>query len=505
MTQPTVEVRNVAKSFGATQALRGVSFAFQPGEIFALVGANGAGKSTLIKIICGYYEDYEGEIRIDGQVAHFASPQDAFRQGIRTVHQIIDQGIVPTMSVAENLALNDLLDPASGVRYRRSLIRERAEAIAEPLELQIADWDQPVSELPQSERQLISIARSLVGQPKLLILDEPTSSLSTREADRLFEKLDQLRQRGVAIVYVSHRLHEVERLADRAGVIRDGLKSADLLRPIRSQDLVEAMVGELETEQVKPSAPKKQGSVRLELRDLVVQPGSPPLNLKLRGGEIAGITGLIGAGKSELAEVLYGIRTPVSGTVLLDGHPLQPASIADAIDQGIHLVPEDRSNRAVIPQFSVNHNLSLPFLRAFSQLAVLRPRREQAEAERMVRNLGVKCSGIEAAISSLSGGNQQKVVVARWLQKRYRVLLLDEPFQGVDIKSRHDIIHYLREQLQDEVVLVLAADLDEVLEIADRVLVLNHGRLMGEQDRDALNRPQLLEWISTTTLIDTHA
>jgi simple sugar transport system ATP-binding protein len=493
-----VEAQHIAKSFGATQALRGVSFSFYAGEIFALVGANGAGKSTLIKIICGYYEDFEGEILIDGQPARFHSPQDAFGKGIRTVHQIINQGVIPTMSVAENLALHELLDPASGMRYRRAYIRQRAQEIAAPMELQFKDWDQPVSDLSQSDRQLISIARSLVGQPKLLILDEPTSSISTREAERLFQKLEQLRQTGVAIVYVSHRLHEVERLADRAGVVRDGSKSAELTRPILSQDLVRAMVGEIEQDAAASTRRRSQRAPRLELRNLVVQAGAPPLNLDLHAGEIAGITGLIGAGKSELAEVLYGLREPISGTIRLDGEPLQLTSVAAAIRQGIHLVPEDRSNRAVIPNFSVCQNLSLPFLRDFSWSALMQPRREQQEAERLVHDLGVKCAGIQALITSLSGGNQQKVIVARWLQKKFRVLVLDEPFQGVDIKSRHDIIQYLREQLRDEVVLVLAADLDEILEVADRVLVLNHGRLMGEQPRDQLERPQLLDWISAT-------
>lgn len=495
---PIVEVQQIAKSFGATQALRGVSFAFYPSEIFALVGANGAGKSTLIKVICGYYEDFEGEIRIEGKPVRFHSPQDSFRQGIRTVHQIIDQGVVPTMSIAENLALNELLDPANGIRYRREHIRQRALEIAEPMGLHYRNWDLPVSDLPQSDRQLISIARSLVGQPKLLILDEPTSSLSTRETDRLFEKLDQLRQRGVAIVYVSHRLHEIELLADRAGVVRDGLKSAEMTKPIRSQDLVRAMVGDLDTTPHEHPQADASGQVRMELRNLVVRPGDPPLNLQLRAGEIVGLTGLIGAGKSELAEVLYGMREPVSGEVWLDGKRLQPDSISEAIAAGVHLVPEDRSNRAVIPQFSVNQNLSLPFLRDFCRFSLLQPSWEQREAKRMVDNLGVKCQGIHAPIQSLSGGNQQKVVVARWLQKQFRVLLLDEPFQGVDIKSRHDIIQYLRDQLRDEVVLVLAADLDEILEVADRILVLNRGRLMGEQPRSTVDRSQLLDWISTT-------
>lgn len=502
---PVVEVQKISKSFGATQALRDVSFSFFSGEIFALVGANGAGKSTLIKIICGYYEDYEGKILIEGKKTYFNSPQESFRKGIRAVHQIIDQGVVPTMSIAENLALNELLDNEAGTFYRREYIRQRAQEIAEPMGLTFRDWDLPVSDLAQSDRQLISIARSLVGEPKLLILDEPTSSLSTRETDRLFEKLDQLRSQGVAIVYVSHRLHEIEFLADRAGVVRDGLKSADLERPVRSQDLVRAMVGEIDTTLHDLTRAVEAGKIRLELKNLVVRLGDPPLNLQFRAGEIVGLTGLIGAGKSELAEVLYGMREPVSGEVLLDGHVLRSESIASAISQGVHLVPEDRNNRAVIPQFSVNQNLSLPFLRSFCRFALLKPRTEQQEAERMVRDLGVKCQGIHALIGSLSGGNQQKVVVARWLQRKFRVLLLDEPFQGVDIKSRHDIIQYLREQLHDEVILVMAADLDEILEIADRVLVLNRGRLMGEQNRRSISRSQLLDWISTTETEFAHA
>ena len=497
MKNPLVQVKNIGMSFGATRALDNVSFDFYPGEIMALVGANGAGKSTLIKIICGYYPDYEGEVYIDGQLVHFNSPRDADQKGIKTVHQIINHGVIPDMTVAENLALEDLLTDSTKIFTKQNLIKEKAKKIADQMDLSYLDLDQKVEELDQSDRQMIIIARALASNPKLLILDEPTSSLSSKEADRLFELLDRLRAKGVSILYVSHRLHEIKRIADRVGVIRDGKQAGVLVKPFEVKEIVTAMVGEIKTDrgarQINRSANDK---VKIELRNLVVEEGNAPLNLQVYTGEILGITGLIGAGKSELAEVLFGIRKPVSGEVYIDGKKVDIDGIADAINKGIFLVPEDRNNNAIIPEYTIRYNMVIPFLRSFSKFGLMKDREEAQTAAQMVKNMGIKCSGEDALIESLSGGNQQKVVVARWLLKHYNLLILDEPFQGVDIKSRHDICDYLRANIGDQAIIVMATDLDEAIEIADRIVVLNTGKLVGQQLADQIDRSQLLHWIS---------
>ena len=358
----------IGKSFGATRALNDVSFEFNPGEIFALVGANGAGKSTLIKIICGYYSDYEGQILVEGKEVNFSSPHDAYSNGIQTVHQIINQSVVQNMTVAENLALEELLSSEQSFFYKRQAIKDRAITIAEKMDLHFPDLDMPVGLLSQSERQMIAIARALASEPKLLILDEPTSSISDKETERLFAILVQLRKMGVAILYVSHRLHEIERIADRVGVVRDGAQGETLERPFDVKRIVTAMVGEIKKHKVLDSGTeKKYPKVKLELRNYVIEEGGSPINLKVYEGEILGITGLIGAGKSELALAMFGVTTPFSGEMFIDGQLVKPKTIAEAIQKGVFLVPEDRNNNAVIPEFTIQQNITLPFLQSFSK------------------------------------------------------------------------------------------------------------------------------------------
>lgn len=495
--QPIIQVRGIGKSFGATRALNGVSVDFLPGEILAMVGANGAGKSTLIKVICGYYNDYEGSIRIEDRDVRFDTPKDAYDSGIATVHQIINQGVVPSMTVYENLTLAELLKPGQSLFYDREQLKHRARRVATVMDLQL-DMDMPVEDLTQSERQMIAIARALAAEPKLLILDEPTSSLSEKEADRLFRTLERLKSTGVSILYVSHRLHEISRIADRVVVIRDGEHAATLKRPFQVREMVTAMVGEIpkHSEIGFRTGGGNTATPAVELRDLVVQEGDPPVNLTIRSGEILGLTGLIGAGKSELAQVLFGMRPWHSGSVVINNREVRCSSMHQAIREGVFYVPEDRSNNAVVPLFNVRQNMTLPFLRVFDWLGLMKVKNEQRRVREMIRSMSIKCEGPEAEIDSLSGGNQQKVVVARWLLEPYQLVILDEPFQGVDIRSRHDMAEYLRKTIGDRAAIIIATDLDEVIEVADRIVVMNHGAIMGEQPYDRIDREELLHWIA---------
>ncbi len=495
-SKPIVQVENIGMSFDATRALDNVDFDFYPGEIMALVGANGAGKSTLIKIICGYHSGYEGRILIDGREALISCPKDAYDFGIQTVHQIINQGVIQSMTVAENLALEELLSPDQPMFYDYKGIRKRAAEIAALMDLDYLDLDAPVFTIPQSDRQMISIARALASDPKLLILDEPTSSISEKEAERLFVTLKKLRDGGVSIVYVSHRLHEITRLADRVGVLRDGKNAGLLEKPFSVKNIVHSMVGDINHEPVKKEDVKADlSSVKFEARGIIVEEGGKPVDIKVHEGEILGITGLIGAGKSELAQVFFGINRPYSGKMFLKGNPYEPADIKEAIRHGVFMIPEDRSNNAVFPNFNIRQNIVAPFLDNFSNgLSIMNTGKERQEARRMIDSMTIKCESEEASIDSLSGGNQQKVVVARWLMVEPQLIILDEPFQGVDVKSRNEIGKYLRENIGRSGAIIIGTDIDEVVDVADRVVVFNSGMIVGEQIAGEINKDKLIHW-----------
>ncbi len=497
---PLVTTKGLGISFGGTRALDDVSCSFYEGQICALAGANGAGKSTLIKILCGYHASYDGTISLHGGPVRFLDPADAYAKGIRTVHQLIDQGVVQGMSVAENLALDRFFAPGAEFWRNRRKLTDRAREIAAEMDLSFPDMEAKVEDLSSSDRQMIAIARALAARPKLLILDEPTSSLSEREAERLFDTLRTLRSRGVSIVYVSHKLHEIRDLADRVVVLRDGRLCEDLQRPFEVKAIVTAMVGDLGESALteRPRNAVGADSPLLELRDLVFVPGKGPLSLSVRRGEVLGLTGLLGAGQTELVNALLGIARPASGQILLDGEPVTLRGVTDSMKRGIHVVPEDRAKNGIVKSFSVRKNMTLPFLRQLFSgvLGIVRGKKEESATSRMIGAMEIKCAGDRQPIEDLSGGNQQKVVVARWILKDYRVLVLHEPFQGVDIKSRKDIGKHLRENVADSAVMLISSDIDEVIDVADRVLVINNGRIVGEQESHSIDRGRLVHWIA---------
>jgi len=494
--RPIIKAINISKKFGATKALSDVSFNFYEGEIFSIVGANGAGKSTFIKIICGYYADYEGEILIDGKLIKFESPRDAYEAGIQVVHQSIEQGIVQNMSVAENLALEMIISPDASFVYDKKKIVKRAREIARKMDLEYLDMDKNIQDITQSEKQMIIIARALATKPKLLILDEPTSSISDREAAKLFETLYKLRDEGVSILYVSHYLAEVKKISNRVGVIRDGKYGGLLYQPLEISQIVKAMVGDLESA-FKRSYDEKSGKkLLMELKDLVVEGSEYPLNIKIYSGEIVGLIGLIGAGKTELAETLFGIRKPISGEILIEEKSANFKDIRQAIKHGIHMVPENRAVNAIIPEESIKNNITLPFLDFFSKFGVLEKKNEIKASKRMIKDMGIKCEGFDALIESLSGGNQQKVVVARWLLMKHNIVILDEPFQGVDIKSRRDISKYLQDSTKKSAVLMISSDIDELMDVTDRIMVMNKGRILSDEKTSEVDRDRLLSLIT---------
>lgn len=491
-----VSLKNIGKSFGSTRALESISFDFGKGDITAIVGANGAGKSTLIKIICGYHTKYDGEIFIEGELVKFSSPIDAYNKGIQTVHQIINQGIIQNMTVAENLVLKDLLTNRKNFLIKKKNYIEEAEKIADLMGIEHSILNKEVSYTSQSERQLIIIARALKSNPKLLILDEPTAAISEKETEILFEKLKGLKEKNVTILYVSHRLHEIERIADKLIVIRDGKISDIMEKPIKVGEIVTAMIGSVPKTIKAKSKENINKEPLIETKDLVFIKNGYPLNLKLYKGEITAIAGLIGAGKSEFGETLFSIRKPISGEIFINGKKSEYKKIKDAVDNGIHLIPEDRSNNAIFPNFDISENITIPFLKIFSPKLIMKRKLEDKASINIAKKLSLKYSSIKDSMDSLSGGNQQKVIVARWIFQNYNLIILDEPFQGVDIASRFDIGKYLRENIEDKTALILVADLDEAIEVADRIIIFNSGKMVFEQYGDNIDRDKLLHYIS---------
>ncbi|MDR6978841.1 simple sugar transport system ATP-binding protein [Streptomyces sp. 3330] len=499
---PAVGLTDVSMAFGGRTVLASVTLDIAAGSVVALLGANGAGKSTLIKILSGVHTGHGGEVRVDGTPVALASPLAARQLGIQTVHQRIGEGIVPGLTVAENLVFEELAQQRGNpfLSGRRTLARARE--IQAGLGL---DWSDPVlkqdvGELGISDRQLLILARALATRPRLLVLDEPTSALSAAEAQRLFALVERLRADGIAVLYVSHRLGEIDALADRLVVLRDGLLTEDQARPFDWDAALRAMLAQpQEVTTARPVREGAEGEVALSLRGVRLFEGRSPLDLDLRAGEVTGVVGLLGAGKTELARGLFGAELFTTGSVELDGTAYAPRRPSDAIRAGVHLVPEDRHADALVPGWSVARNISLPFLTSFSRAGLVNRPKEDALGRATIDALGVVARDEHSTVEELSGGNQQKVVVGRWLARTPRVLILDEPFRGVDIGARRDIGRRARAlAAEGAAVLVLSADVDEVLEVADRVVVLAAGEVHLDAYGEDAERDRVIQTISAS-------
>ncbi|KJJ97716.1 sugar ABC transporter [Pseudomonas sp. 21] len=484
-----IRLEGVGKSFADNRVLADLELDIRPGEVLALLGANGAGKSTLVKIIAGSHGHDAGQLLIDGEAVRFASPHDARRHGIVAVHQQVEQGVVPGLSVAENLLLDELCGASGSLVFRPGEALRRAAEIAAGLQLKLP-LQAPIESLGTAERQLVILSRALALKTRLLILDEPTASLSTVEAERLFHLIDHLRERGVAILYISHRLSDLQRVADRALVLRDGRLVGEFAAPLDLAAAVESMLGAaLGDVQLQPP---ERGRTVLSLRDWQLEARNAAFELDLHEGEVVALTGLLGAGKSEIAEVLFGLRRHHAGSIRLDGRDWLPRTPREAISAGVYFAAEDRARNSRVPGFSVRASMTLPFLRSFTRFGFIDRNAERTKVAEQVAALGIKGPGIEFPLELLSGGNQQKVILARWLLGQGRVLILDEPFQGVDVRARRDIGQRIRASAAGRATLVICSDPDEALEIADRILVVRDGAVVAELPRHDLQRSEIV-------------
>ena len=494
--RPVVSLAALTVDYGTNRVLQGVDAEIHAGQVTALLGTNGAGKSTLIKALSGANPQYGGSIAMAGEVIRLGTPQDAIRHGIATVHQKVADGIVPGLSVAENLLLTDYASRRPSLLSARRTLRDAREVLA-VLDLPWTDELLRVDagDLAISDAQLLVLARALRTRPRLLILDEPTSALTAPEVERLFAVLRRLRESGLAILYVSHRFGEIETLADRVLVLRDGVLALDVPRPFDWHTILEQMLGRRTELTVGLADVRRGDSVALRASGLRLFPNAPTVDLEVRGGEVLGVLGLIGAGKTELAESLAGVRRIAEGTLELDGAPYRPSHPDVAIRAGVVLVPEDRQAQGILPGWSVVRNITIPFLRSASRgLGVLSGARENERGGAVVDDLHVVTEGLDTPIDDLSGGNQQKVVVGRWLSADPRVALLDEPFRGVDIGARREIGATLRRLAgSGRAGVLLSSDVDEVLELADRIVVLVEGRVVLDAYADTVDRATVIQ------------
>ncbi len=476
-----VELHGIAKSFAGFPALKGVSFDVRAGEVHALLGENGAGKSTLIRIISGVHAPDRGEVRIGGEVVRLSSPRDARRRGIATVYQ--ELLLFPELSVAENIFLGN----APRTRWGSidwAAMRAKARALLEELDSRDLDVDAKVGGLSVASRQRVEIAKALSQNPRVLVMDEPTTSLAEGDVSRLMAIVRRLRERGVGIVYVSHRLREIFALADRVTVLRDGACIGT--RPIAEVTeaaLISMMVGR-SIDQLFPKVDAPRGRTVLELRNLSYRRAVRHVSLTVRQGEILGIAGLVGSGRTELALTIFGITPATSGEILVDGKPVLIDGPRVARDLGIAYIPEDRGLQGLIRAQSLRENVSLPVLDRISWATIVDRRGEERRAREAIDRFGIRARGTEQIARQLSGGNQQKVVVAKWLGTEPRILIMDEPTRGIDVGAKAEI-HALMGKLAQQGlgIVMISSELPEVLGMADRVLVMSGGRIVAAFER----------------------
>lgn len=481
----------ISKTFGATQALDQVDFELRAGEIHALLGENGAGKSTLIKILAGDYGADKGEIRYEDNVVRFRRPADSRNLGIRVIYQ--EFNLVSTMTVAENICLGSYPSGRLPGTISPTTMRQQAQDVLQRLGEDICP-NRLVRNLSVAQQQVVEIAKALLREPTVLIMDEPTSALNDQETDHLFELLRHLRDRGVSIIYISHRIDELFKLANRVTVLRDGrtVGTFDMSTTTPSA-LVQLMVGRELTE-MYPKRQIPQGSTLLEVKDLSAAGDRVRhVSFEVHRGEIVAIFGLLGAGQSELAQALFGVIPITSGTVLLEGSPLKLSSTSEARQAGIGLVPEDRKTAGLVGQLGVKTNLTLAALPRYARSGFVRMQLEDREATRWADRLNVKRAGMSQQIRFLSGGNQQKVIIARWLADQSRVLVLDQPTRGVDVGAKVEIYRLLEDLCEQGVgVVIISIEMPEVLGVADRVYVMCEGRMVGPYLRAEVTKHHLM-------------
>ncbi len=487
---PLLTLRGVSKSFPGVRALHDVSLDLYPGQVTALIGENGAGKSTLVKILTGIYQPDAGEIAIDGTPIHLSAAHRAFAAGITAIHQ--ETVLFDELSVEENIFLGHAPRNRFGAIDWRAVRREATGVLADMGASHIAP-NARLKDLSIANKHLVGVARAMSIDARIVIMDEPTAALSYKEIEDLFVLIDLLREDGKAVLFISHKFDEIYRIADRYTVFRDGeMVGSGMLQPTPQSDIVKMMVGR-SVDTIFPKHAATPGETVLDVKGLSHPTEFNDIGFTLRRGEILGFYGLVGAGRSEVMQALFGITRPSGGTVTLDGAVVTPKSPADAVNSGIVYVPEERGKQGVVIGLPIFENISLPSLKRTSSSGILRLKEEFALARTFTERLDLRASSLSQDVGTLSGGNQQKVVIAKWLATSPKVIILDEPTKGIDIGSKAAVHEFMGELVsQGLAVIMVSSELPEVMGMSDRIIVMREGRIVSEFDNKDLSAETLV-------------
>ncbi len=489
MSEPILRMINIVKNFAGVQALRGVDFDLYPGEVHAILGENGAGKSTLIKVITGVHQPNDGEIYLDGRQVHFANPLESRQHGIAAIYQ--EPSLFPDLDIAENIFVGrQPMGVGRRVAWRR-MYRGAAELL-DSLGVELSPKTK-ARDLSVAQQQMVEIARALSVNAKILIMDEPTSSLTLAEVEDLFRIARRLREAGTAIVFISHRLEDLFELADRVTVLRDGdYVGTREMAGVTTEELIQMMVGRTLSD-LFPKQEVEAGEVALKVDGLTLPGVFADVSFELRKGEILGMAGLVGAGRTDVARTIFGIATAAAGAIEIDGRPVKIRSPQQAMNLGLAYVPEDRQHHGLVLPMNLSQNITLPILSEYARGGWLKKGAELEAAQRAASQMAVKAASLWQKAQELSGGNQQKVVLAKWLSTHPRILMLDEPTRGIDVGTKA-AVHALMSELaaQGMAILMISSELPEILGMSDRIIVMREGRVTAQLTRAEATQEKIM-------------
>jgi len=486
-----LKMTEICKRFGGIQALKNVNFDLNEGEVHALLGENGAGKSTLIKILSGVYGASSGEIMYNGQVVSITDPAMACNLGISTIFQELN--VVPELSVAENMMLGrEPVKTFAGFIDRKTL-RQKCKEVLKTLNVSLS-LDTPVNKLNTATQQMVEIGRALLIDAKIIIMDEPTASLSEAEVESLFQLISDLKQKGVSIIYISHRLEEVISICDRATILRNGEVTAMCKKEeLTLETIIKNMVG-YDVEERYPKEQNPIGETVLEVKNLSSNEGLfSGINFEVKAGEVLGLSGLVGSKRTNVVQAIFGVDKYDEGEILLQGEPVPSGSVEKAMQMGIALIPEERKIQGLVMGLSIKKNISLPLLPRLSRFGVIDQKEEARVAEQMKNKLKIKAASLDQEVQDLSGGNQQKVVLAKWLYVTPKVVILDEPTRGIDVGAKIEVYKLINSLAAEGVAIILvSSELPEIMGMSDRIIVMSRGRMTGTFTSGGVTEEEIL-------------
>jgi ribose transport system ATP-binding protein len=490
VTKPFIEMKGIKKAFHQNVVLDGVDFEVRPGEVHALMGENGAGKSTLMKILTGIYERDAGTVMVNGKEVHYRHPKEAERDGISVIHQELN--IIPTLTVAENIFLGREQTIGRTGIVRKKEMEEQAKLYLQRLGIEISP-NEIAGNLSVGKQQIVEIARALSTNAKCLIMDEPTAALTDREIRTLFDVIRSLKQQGVAIVYISHRMEEIFTICDRISVLRDGQFIGTKKIPETNFDeIVHMMVGRQIGERF-PKREKRIGEERLRVEGLTQKGVFHHVSFSVRAGEILGVAGLMGAGRTEIMEAIFGVRKVDEGTIYIHNKPVKIKSPRQAIEHGIAFITEDRKGKGLVLHMSVRENLTLPKAEQLAKVGVIQAKKENDLVQSLIARLKIKTASPELEVKALSGGNQQKVVFGKWLAMEPSILILDEPTRGVDVGAKKEIYEIMNElTAQGVAIIMVSSELPEILGMSDRIMVVHEGKVTAILDNKNVDQETIM-------------